>query len=317
MSRYLVTGGAGFIGSHLAEWLLREGHEVRVLDDLSTGKIENVEFLRTSRLPGRLVWMEGDIRSEEACKAACEGVECVFHQAALASVPRSIANPAATMSVNVVGTVTLMKAAREAGVRRLVQASSSSVYGDTPTLPKVEEMPRSPLSPYAASKAACEDAAVVFSHAMGLETVSLRYFNVFGPRQDPTSQYAAVIPLFITSLIRRKRPTVYGDGHQSRDFTYIDNVVQANWAASQRGPGRGEAVNVACGERYSLLELLGALGEALGVEPDPVFEPARPGDVKHSQAGIERSRALWGFEPKIGFRDGMARTVEFFRRQAG
>ena len=317
MARYLVTGGAGFIGSHLAEWLLREGHEVRVLDDLSTGKIENVEFLKRSKTPGRLVWMEGDIRSAETCRAACEGVECVYHQAALASVPRSIANPTATMSVNVVGTVTLMKAAQEAGVRRLVQASSSSVYGDTPTLPKHEEMPRSPLSPYAASKAACEDAATVFSHAMGLETVSLRYFNVFGPRQDPTSQYAAVIPLFITALIRGDRPIVYGDGQQSRDFTYIDNVVQANWAASQRGPGRGEVVNVACGERYSLLELLQALGEALGVKPNPAFEPARPGDVKHSQAGIERSRTLWGFEPRVGFRDGMARTVEFFRRQAG
>jgi len=317
MSRYLVTGGAGFIGSHLAEWLLREGHEVVVLDDLSTGRIENVEFLKRSAVPGRLTWIEGDIRSAETCRAACQGVECVFHQAALASVPRSIANPVDTTSVNVVGTVTLMNAARDRNVRRLVQASSSSVYGDTPTLPKHEEMPLAPLSPYAASKAACEDYAKVFAHAMGLETVSLRYFNVFGPRQDPNSQYAAVIPRFITALIQRERPTVYGDGHQSRDFTYIDNVVQANWAASQRGPGRGEAVNIACGERYSLLDLLALLGECLGVTADPQFQPARAGDVKHSQASIDRSRTLWGFEPRIGFRDGMTRTVEFFRHQAG
>ena len=317
MSRYLVTGGAGFIGSHLAEWLLGEGHNVCVLDDLSTGKIENIDYLKSLKAPGKLTWLQGDIRSEETCLAACEGAECVFHQAALASVPRSIANPAATTSVNVVGTVTLMKAARDQGVRRLVQASSSSVYGDTPTLPKHEEMPLSPLSPYAASKTACEDNAKVFAHAMGLETVSLRYFNVFGPRQDPLSQYAAVIPRFITALMRQERPTVYGDGQQSRDFTYIQNVVQANWAASQRGPGKGEAVNVACGERYSLLDLLALLGECLGVKPDPEFEPARTGDVKHSQASIDRSRTLWGFEPGVGFRDGMTRTVEYFRRQAG
>jgi UDP-glucose 4-epimerase len=240
-------------------------------------------------------------------------VEFVFHQAALASVQRSVENPSDTTAVNVTGTVNILAAARERGVRRVVAASSSSVYGDTPTLPKHEEMPLAPLSPYAASKLAGEQFARVFAVTLGLETVSLRYFNVFGPRQDPGSQYAAVIPLFITALLEGKRPVVFGNGEQSRDFTYIDNVVEANLKAARSREGSGEAANVACGERYSLLALLDALGRIVGRKADPEFRPPRVGDVLHSQASIEKARRLFGFSPGIGFDEGLRHTVEHFR----
>ena len=313
MRRYLVTGGAGFIGSHLAERLLRDGHRVRVLDNLATGKRENIEAIRPAG-PERLDWIEGDIRDLATCRAACRDVDFVLHEAALGSVPRSVENPGESANVNVHGTVNVFQAARESGVKRVVWASSSSVYGDTPTLPKHEGMPTAPLSPYAVTKLAGEEFARVFAVTMGLPIVSLRYFNVFGPRQDPNSQYAAVIPRFITALARGERPTVYGDGGQTRDFTYIDNVVNANLAACERGEGKGEPINIACGERYSLLQLLQVIGRFLGVDPNPEFLPPRAGDVRDSQASIERARRLLGFEPDLGFEAGLERTVAYFRR---
>jgi UDP-glucose 4-epimerase len=314
MERYVVTGGAGFIGSHVAERLLREGNEVAILDDLSTGRSENLDALRALRLPGRLDWIEGDIRSKDDCLRACKGASVVFHQAALASVQRSIEAPAETTAVNLVGTVTVFAAAKEQGVRRVVSASSSSVYGNSPTLPKHEGMPTLPLSPYAASKLGVEQFARVWSESLGLETVCLRYFNVFGPRQDPNSQYSAVIPLFISALIAGKRPTIYGTGEQSRDFTYIDNVVDANLKAAHCPNPGGAAVNIACGDRFSLLELLEALGAALGVKPNPDFQPPRVGDVLHSQASIEEAKRILGFRPAVGFEEGLRKTVEYFRR---
>jgi len=313
VTRYLVTGGAGFIGSHLAERLLRDGHKVRVLDNLSTGRKSNLDVIRDVGAAGSFEWLEGDIRSLDTCRRACEGVEYVLHQAALASVPRSIENPVDTTAVNVGGTLNVLYAAKERGVRRVVCASSSSVYGDSESLPKHEELPTAPLSPYAASKLAGEVYARVYARTMGLSTLSLRYFNVFGPRQDPQSQYAAVIPRFTTALRDGNRPIVYGDGLQSRDFTYIDNVVAANLQACTAPDGAGEAMNVACGDRFTLLDLLGVLGSLLGVAPNPEFQPARPGDVKHSQASIERARKLIGFQPGIGFEEGLARTVAYFR----
>lgn len=313
MTRYLVTGGAGFIGSHLAQRLLRDGHDVRVLDNLSTGRKANLDTIREVGKSGAFEWMEGDIRSLDTCRRACEGVEYVLHQAALASVPRSIENPVDTTAVNVGGTLNVLAAAKERGVRRVVCASSSSVYGDSDSLPKHEELPTAPLSPYAASKLAGEVYARVYARTMGLSTLSLRYFNVFGPRQDPGSQYSAVIPRFATALRDGKRPVVYGDGLQSRDFTYIDNVVNANLKACTAPEGAGDAMNVACGDRFTLLELLEVLGKLLGVKPNPEFQPARPGDVKHSQASIERARKLIGFEPGIGFEEGLSHTVAYFR----
>jgi nucleoside-diphosphate-sugar epimerase len=313
MGRYLVTGGAGFIGSHIAERLLRDGHHVRVLDNLSTGKHENVEAIRPAGYD-RLEWMEGDIRDIETCRRACDAADFVLHEAALGSVPRSVEDPGETTAVNVLGTVNVFQAAREKSVRRVVWASSSSVYGDTPKLPKREEMPLAPLSPYAAGKLAGEEYARVFARTMGLATISLRYFNVFGPRQDPTSQYAAVIPRFIRALVERKRPTVFGDGNQSRDFTYVDDVVQANLAACTRGEGMGEAINIACGKRYTLNQLIQALERILGVKADPDYLPPRPGDIRHSQASVARAARLLDFNPTVGFDEGLARTVEFFRR---
>ncbi len=312
MGLRLVTGGAGFIGSHVAARLMDEGHRVRVLDNLSTGRQENLDLLQRT-YGERFEPILGDIRDRDVCRRACEGVEFVFHQAALASVQRSIENPADSTAVNVLGTVNVFTAARDAGVRRVVAASSSSVYGDTPTLPKHEEMPTSPLSPYAANTLAGEHMARVFAGTMGLETISLRYFNVFGPRQDPNSAYAAVIPLFIRAILKGERPVIFGDGTQSRDFTYIDNVVDANLRAAACPTGAGEAVNVACGERYSLLELLSELGKIIGRNADPTFLPPRAGDVLHSQASIDKARRLFDFQPGIGFEEGLRRTVEHFR----
>src|SRR6266850_2850882 len=316
MTAYLVTGGAGFIGSHIAIRLLRDGQSVRVLDDLSTGRKTNLDAIRAADQGGRFEFLEGDIRSIETCRTACDGVEYILHQAALASVPRSIENPSDTTAVNVVGLVNVLTAAKENGVRRVVCASSSSVYGDTPTLPKEEGMTPAPLSPYAVSKLAGEHFARVFATTIGLETISLRYFNVFGPRQDPGSQYAAVVPLFATSLRDSKRPLIYGDGQQSRDFTYIDNVVEANLMACTKGKGNGQALNIACGERYTLLALLEGLAKLFGVRAEPEFLPPRAGDVRHSQASIERAEHELGFKPRVGFEEGLKRTVEHYRRAA-
>jgi nucleoside-diphosphate-sugar epimerase len=315
VGHYLVTGGAGFIGSHLAERLLRDGHRVRVLDNLATGKRSNIDAIRPAGAD-RLEWIEGDVRDLAICRRAAAGVDYVLHEAALGSVPRSVERPGETAEVNVVGTVNVFQAAREAKVRRVVWASSSSVYGDTPTLPKHEEMPLAPRSPYAAGKLAGEEFARVFATTMELPVVSLRYFNVFGPRQDPDSQYAAVIPRFIRALIEGRPPTVFGDGEQSRDFTYVDNVVDANLAACDEGPGAGEAVNVACGERYTLNQLLAQLQRILGVRSEPEYLPPRAGDVRDSQASIDLAIRLFAFKPRIGFDEGLERTVEFFRGDA-
>lgn len=308
MALYLVTGGAGFIGSSLAEELLAKGERVRILDDFSTGRRSNVEGLR-----GNVEIIEGSIVDGEVVARAMKGVEVVFHQAAIPSVARSVENPPASMLANVQGTTMVLEAARHEGVRRVVFAASSSAYGDTPTLPKVETMMPAPLSPYAVSKLTCEQLHTVFSSLYGLETLSLRYFNVFGPRQDPTSQYAAVIPNFITAALEGKRPVVFGDGEQTRDFCYIDNTVAANLlGASTKTKLTGQVVNIACGERISLNQLLAYIGEEAGRPLDPIYEPPRPGDVRDSLASIEAARALIGYEPKVRVREGLERTYAAF-----
>ncbi len=310
MATFLVTGGAGFIGSHLVRRLLADGERVRVIDNFSTGKRANLaEVLPSIEL------VEGDITDRATVTRAVEGVDFVLHQAALPSVPRSVKDPITTDFNNVRGTLELLVAARDAGVKRVVQACSSSAYGDTPTLPKVESMKPAPLSPYACSKAAGELYGCAFQHTYGLEYVGLRYFNVFGPRQDPTSQYAAVIPKFVTAYLRGEPPVVFGDGTQSRDFAFIDNVVQANLKACTAPGAAGHIFNIACGERTSLLQVLDQLAEIFGRRIEPRFESARPGDVKHSLADIELSRRLLGYQPEIFFAEGLRRTVEWFREQ--
>src|SRR5438067_4330825 len=304
-ARYLVTGGAGFIGSHLAEALLDQGESVRVLDNLATGRETNLAALQE-----RAQLIRGDLRNLEAVRAAVEGVEVVFHQAALASVPRSIADPVTSLEINVNGTQNVLLAARDAGVRRVVYASSSSVYGNTPTLPKHEEMPTAPLSPYAVQKLSGELLCRVFTHIYGLETVALRYFNVFGPRQDPTSEYAAVIPRFLTALLEKRRPIVFGDGEQTRDFTYIENVVQANLLAATSPDAVGTAINIGCGERISLNSVLRFAGEQLGIAVEADYREPRAGDVRDSLADISKARQLLGYDPKISFPAGLARTLD-------
>jgi UDP-glucose 4-epimerase len=305
---YLVTGGAGFIGSHLCLRLLNEGHSVRVLDNLSTGKESNI-----SALSGDVDFVRGDIRDKEVVARAVKGAEVVFHQAALGSVPRSVEDPVTTHEVNVTGTLNLFLAARDAGVRRVVYASSSSVYGDSEELPKHEGMIPQPLSPYALSKLAGEHYASVFKLVYGYEVVSLRYFNVFGPRQDPQSQYAAVVPRFVTALLEGRPPTIYGDGLQSRDFTYIDNVVEANLLAARAEKAAGKAFNVACGGRFSLLDLLAGLKEIIGTDVEPIHEEPRAGDVRDSQASISAAERELGFAVTVDFEEGLRRTVEWYR----
>lgn len=308
MTTYLVTGGAGFIGSSIAEALLRKGERVRILDDLSTGHRANIESL-----PGSVEFVEGSITDPEVVGRAMQGVEVVFHEAAIPSVARSVENPVASIQANVFGTTVVLDAARHAKVRRLVFAASSSAYGDTPTLPKVETMPTAPLSPYAVSKLTGEHLLAVFASLYGIETLSLRYFNVFGPRQDPKSQYAAVIPNFITAALSGSRPRVYGDGEQTRDFCFIDNTVEANLlAATTSNKLSGQVVNIACGERISLNQLLGHIAEEAGVTFDPEYLPARAGDVRDSLASIDAARALIGYEPKVRAREGLARTFRAF-----
>jgi len=312
---FLVTGGAGFIGSHIVEALVRRGERVVVLDNFSTGRRQNLEAAlrpRASVAPEPDV-IEGDIRDKSAVRRALRGVTHVLHQAALPSVQRSVEDPTSSHDVNASGTLHLLVASREAGVKRFVYASSSSAYGDNPVLPKVETMTTSPLSPYAVSKLAGEHYCRVFHGLYGLETVALRYFNVFGPRQDPTSQYAAVVPNFVTAVLAGRAPIIYGDGLQSRDFTFIDNVVQANLDACTRPEAGGQSINIAAGEQNSLLQLLEQLGSVLGSKPDPEFRPARAGDVRHSYADVSKARQLLGYAPAVNFRDGLARTVEYYR----
>ncbi len=313
MALHLVTGGAGFIGSSIAEALLGAGDTVRILDDFSSGRRENLQGL-----PGRWELVEGSIVDAEAVERAVRGVEVIFHEAAIPSVVRSVENPRATMLAGVQGTTVVLDAAQRAGVRRVVFAASSSAYGDTPTLPKVETMPSQPLSPYAVSKLTGEHLMRVFAQLHGLETVSLRYFNVFGPRQDPKSEYAAVVPRFVTAALRRERPIVFGDGEQTRDFCFIENAVRANLlAASTSKRLRGEVVNVACGERTSLNQLLRTIGELAGTRLDPEYRAARAGDVRDSLADVRAARELLGYEPLVDVREGLKRTFEAFRAKTG
>jgi nucleoside-diphosphate-sugar epimerase len=311
MSRMLVTGGAGFIGSHLVERLLELGHTVRVLDNFSTGRRENLRpFLSSIEL------LETDVRSESALRSAVEGVEVVFHQAAMASVQRSVDDPVTSNEVNVFGTLNVLLTSRDAGVRRVVYASSSSIYGNAEGLPKREDMAPAPESPYAVGKLAGEHYCRVFSALYGLDCVPLRYFNVFGPRQDPSSQYAAVVPIFVAALLRGAPPVVYGDGEQSRDFTYVSNVVDANILASASERGVGEVVNVACGATVTVNELLRKLKALVGASVDARYAEGRPGDVKHSFADISKARDLLGFRPRVPFEDGLALTVEWYRKES-
>jgi nucleoside-diphosphate-sugar epimerase len=308
MAKYLITGGAGFIGSHLAGALLRRGQDVVVLDNLSTGKMGN---LRDSL--DRLRFVQASVTDLDSVRECCRGVEVVFHQAALASVPRSVADPAASNDANVTGTLNVLMAARDEKVRRVIYAASSSVYGDTEELPKHEGMTPRPQSPYAVSKHVGELYAAVFSRVYGLSTVSLRYFNVFGPRQDPHGQYAAVIPLFISHLLRGKAPTIYGDGEQSRDFTHIQNVVAANLAAAEAKDLKGEVINIACGARITVNALFRSLRDLIGGKVDPVYVPARTGDVRHSLADVSRATRLLGYRTVVDLARGLRETVEWYR----
>jgi nucleoside-diphosphate-sugar epimerase len=307
-TKYLVTGGAGFIGSHIAETLLDRGESVRIFDNLSTGRQTNL-----LPLEGRAEFIHGDLRDFDAVKAAVTGIEVVFHQAALASVPRSIAHPVESLETNINGTQNVLLEARDAGVRRVVYASSSSVYGNTPILPKHEQMPTRPLSPYALHKLAGELLCEVFTRIYGLETVALRYFNVFGPRQDPTSEYAAVIPRFLLALLKGQRPIIFGDGEQTRDFTYIANVVQANLLASSSKAAVGRALNIGCGEQISLNKVLQVAGELIGTPVTPEYHDARPGDVHDSLADISLASRLLDYRPVVGFREGLALTLNAMR----
>ncbi len=306
---YLVTGGAGFIGSHLVEELLSRGETVRIVDNLLTGRRSNLEPF----LP-RAEFIEGDLADMGVATRAVKSIDYVLHQAALPSVPRSVADPLACLHNCLGSTLALLEAARRSGVKRVVLASSSSIYGDQAELPKRETQTPAPLSPYAAAKLAGETYAATYSQLHGLSTVCLRYFNVFGPRQDPKSEYAAVLPAFITALLEGRRPTVYGDGGQSRDFTYVANVVEANLLAASSGNHlAGEAANVACGAKFTLLELLEAISGIVGREADPIFEAARAGDVRESLADVSRAKELFGYEPRVDFAEGLKRTVESFR----
>lgn len=310
MAHYLVTGGAGFIGSHLVEALVQRGEQVRVLDNLLTGKAANL-----AGVEGQVECIEGDICDLAAVHAAMHGVEYVVHLAALPSVPRSVRDPLASHAINVTGTLHVLQAAREAGVKRVVLASSSSVYGANAELPKRESMCPQPLSPYAITKLAAEQYAQTYTRIYGLETVSLRYFNVFGPRQDPNSEYAAVIPRFIRALLADEPLVVHGDGQQSRDFTYVDNVVQANLLACGAPDVAGAVCNIACGQSTSLLELIEQAEEVTGKRPQIVFTEPRVGDVPHSRADINVAQRLLGYAPAVDLTTGLARTVAALRAE--
>ena len=308
MARYLVTGGAGFIGSHVVDALLAQDHQVRVLDDLSTGRLENLNGVRH-----HIEFIQADIRDRRAVARACQGVEYVIHEAAWRSVPKSMADPVGYTEVNVLGTVQVLEASAKAKVKRVVNVSSSSVYGQTTQYPQREDQPTQPVSPYGASKLTAELQCSLFSRAFGLETISLRYFNVFGPRQSLDNQYAVVVPKFITCLLRRESPPVYGDGTQSRDFTYIDNVVEATILASQTSGVRGEVLNIALGEEHTVLELLEELNRILGLFIPPSFQPPRPGDVRRTFIDPSTAQRLLNWQGSVPFAEGLRRTVEWFR----
>jgi UDP-glucose 4-epimerase len=306
MAIYLVTGGAGFIGSNIVQELLHRGEQVRVLDNFSTGKRENLFPYKDNP---NLEVFEGDLRSFHIVRDAVKGVDYVLHQGALPSVPRSVKDPITSNDVNINGTLNILEASKEFGVKRLVFASSSSVYGNSEVMPKVETMPVAPLSPYALTKYAGERYCQVYYQLYGLETVALRYFNVFGPNQDPTSQYSAVIPKFIKLMKEDKRPIIYGDGTQSRDFTYVANNVEANILACTAPGVAGEVFNIACGERYTLTDLVSSINSFIGKKVEPIYDETRPGDVKHSLAGIEKAQAMLGFSVVKKFSEGLRMII--------
>ncbi len=314
-SVFLVTGGAGFIGSNLCEVLLARGHRVRCLDNLSTGHLKHVKLFSGHE---NYEFMEGDIRSFDTCMAACEGVDYVLHQAAWGSVPRSMDMPLEYSEINVQGTLHLLEAARRQGVRKFVYASSSSVYGDEPRLPKIEGTEGDVLSPYALTKRMDEEWAKLYTRLYGLDTYGMRYFNVFGKRQDPNGVYAAVIPKFVHQLLHGEAPTIHGDGTQSRDFTFIENVIEANLkACAASHEAAGEVYNIACGERKTLLELYEVLSKALGVSIAPRFDGKRPGDVPHSHADIRKAKLMLGYDPDYDFHHGIQEAIDWYRAQEG
>jgi nucleoside-diphosphate-sugar epimerase len=310
MSTYLVTGGAGFIGSNIVTELVKRGQTVRVLDNLSTGKKENL-----ADVWGAVTFIEADICSMPAAKKACDGADYVIHLAAIPSVPRSVKDPLSSNHANVTGTLTLLQAAKEAQVKRLVYAGSSSAYGDQDATVKTEDLKPRPMSPYAVSKLAAENYCKVYNDLFSLSTVVLRYFNVFGPRQDPQSPYSAVIPLFIKALLAGKSPTIYGDGKQSRDFTYVQNNVEGTILACTAPKAAGEVINIACGESITLNGLMKEINDALGTKIDPLYASPRAGDVQHSKAGIDKAKELLGYAPVVGLKEGIKMTVEWMRRQ--
>ena len=307
MAVYAVTGGGGFIGSHIVEELVRRNETVRIIDNFSTGKRENIKPFQRAEL------FETDISESPNLAQILKGVDYVIHQAAIPSVPKSIIDPLKSHQANVNGTLQLLIAARDAGVERVVYASSSSLYGDSPTLPKHEAMMPNPLSPYGAQKLFAEMYCQVFTKAYGLETVSLRYFNVFGPRQDATSQYSGVLALFIPAVLEGRRPTIHGDGEQSRDFTYVKNVVEANLLACKAAGVAGQVFNVACGDRITVNSMLQQINQITGKDIAPVYGDSRSGDIKHSQADITKAKNLLGYQPKISFAEGLQHTIEWYR----
>ncbi len=309
MERFLVTGGAGFIGSNICIKLVEEGCFVRVIDNLLTGKKGNL-----ASVIDRIEFIEADMGDGRAAREAMKDIGVVLHQGALPSVPKSVNNPAATHRHCLDATFAVLLAARDAGVKRFVYASSSSAYGDTPVLPKVETMRPEPLSPYAASKLAGEYYCKVFYTVFGLETISLRYFNVFGPHQDPTSQYAAAIPAFVTAILKNKPPTIYGDGEQSRDFTYVDNVVDANLLAARAKKTSGEVINIACGKAVTVNEIIDMINNLVGKNVKPEYTDPRPGDVKHSLADITAAERLIGYRPKVSFEQGLQLAIDWYHK---
>ncbi len=312
MARYLVTGGAGFIGSNIVGELVRQGEKVRVIDNFSTGLRENlISFKKQVEV------VEGSLTDLETVRLAVKGVNYVLHQGALPSVPRSIEQPLNTNDVNVVGTLNVLVASKDEKVERVVVASSSSVYGNSSVMPKVENMMPMPLSPYAVSKLTCEYYAKVFFDLYGLQTVALRYFNVFGPKQNPNSQYSAVIPRFIKAMINGNSPIIYGDGSQSRDFSFVENVVNANLLTVKKNDLGGQVINIACQEAHSLLDLVTVLNSILGTSIVPEFEPSRAGDVKHSLANISFAKKVLGYIPMIGWEEGLRRTVQWYQEKEG
>jgi nucleoside-diphosphate-sugar epimerase len=307
MAHYLVTGGAGFIGSHLTEELVRRGHQVRVADDLSTGKRSNLDHAP------EVEFLEGDLADLDFAHRAAAGCDYVLHQAAMPSVPRSVKDPITSNRANVDGTLNVLLASRDAGVKRLVFAGSSSAYGNTPTLPKREDMPTNPLSPYALQKVVGEQYLQLFTRLYGFETVSIRYFNVFGPRQDPSSPYSGVISVFASALIENRSPKIYGDGEQTRDFSYVANVVDGVLRACDAPGASGEVINVATEGRISLNQLFRTMRDLIGASVEPIYEPERAGDVRDSQADITKARRILNYEPIVSFEEGLRRTVEWYR----